>query len=111
MVVRQVVPGVAAGAVVLADGAPLTFTDVGAPQIPVAGLAQPLVESAEALDPLPFCARSHGDVDARSGFSTVARVRAYMALSIADSASSIADCAKSMASSAYDSARSASAIA
>ena len=55
MVVRQVVPRVAVGAVVLADGAPLALAHVRAPQVPVAGLAQPVLEPAEPGDPFTFC--------------------------------------------------------
>src|SRR5262245_4266668 len=48
MVVREVTPGVAVRAVVLSDCAPLPFAEVRPPQIPVAGLPQAEVESAEA---------------------------------------------------------------
>src|SRR5262245_33901535 len=49
-VVRQVTPGVAIGAVVLSNCAPLSFAEIGPPQIPVAGLSQAEVESTEACD-------------------------------------------------------------
>jgi hypothetical protein len=49
---RQIVPGVAVGTVVLSDCAPLPFAEIGPPQIPVTGLPQSQVESAEAVDPL-----------------------------------------------------------
>ena len=52
MIVREVGPRVAVGAVVLADRAPLPFAEVRPPQIPVASLPQALVEAAEAIDPL-----------------------------------------------------------
>src|SRR5262249_29710633 len=42
VVVREVLPGGAAGAVVLAHSAPLALAQVRAPQVPVAGLAQPV---------------------------------------------------------------------
>ena len=38
LVVREVVPGVAVGAVILAHGAPLSFGQIGPPQPPVARL-------------------------------------------------------------------------
>ena len=52
VIVRQVVPGLAVGAVILADRPPLALADVGAPQVPVAGLAQPVLEPAETANPL-----------------------------------------------------------
>ena len=59
VVVRQVVPGGAAGAVVLAHGAPLPLAQVGAPQVPVTRLPQTVLEPAEGLDPVALGA--HGD--------------------------------------------------
>ena len=38
LVVRQVIPRLAVGAVILADRAPLPLTDVGAPPVPLPGL-------------------------------------------------------------------------
>ena len=65
VVVGEVGPGVAVGAVVLPDRAPLALAEVGAPQVPVAGLPQPVLELAEALDPRPL--RSwHGSCSRRS---------------------------------------------
>ena len=44
-VVRQVVPGVAVGAVVLADGAPGAVADVGAPAPPAADIVLDLLQA------------------------------------------------------------------
>ena len=68
VVVGQVVPGGAARAVVLADGPPLALAQVRPPEVPVAGLAQPVLELPERLDALalgahrevPFRQASHG---------------------------------------------------
>ena len=49
VVVRQVLPRGAARAVVLAHRAPLALADVRAPEVPVARLAQAVLEPAEAL--------------------------------------------------------------
>jgi hypothetical protein len=59
VVMRQVAPRIPIGTVVLSNCAPLTFAQVRAPQIPVAGLPQALVKSAEAVNPLPFRAWCH----------------------------------------------------
>ena len=58
MVVRQVLPRRAVRAVVLAHGPPLALAEVRAPVVPVARLAQPVLEAAEALDPLALDAHS-----------------------------------------------------
>ena len=58
MVVREVVPGVTIGAVVLADRGPLAFTDVGTPPVPVTRRAQTVLEGAEGCDAFSLCA--HG---------------------------------------------------
>ena len=52
VVMRQVVPGVAVRAVVLADRAPLPLADVRAPLVPLARLAQAVLEVPEAGHPL-----------------------------------------------------------
>jgi hypothetical protein len=52
MVVRQVLPRRAAGAVVLADRSPLTLAEIRPPRIPVAALPQAVLEVAERLDPV-----------------------------------------------------------
>src|SRR5580704_1082627 len=52
MVVREIVPGIAVRAVVLPDRAPLALADVGAPQVPVTGLAQTILQLPESFDPL-----------------------------------------------------------
>ena len=49
VVVREVVPGRAAGAVVLAHRPPLALAEVRPPQVPVTGLAQPVLEPPECL--------------------------------------------------------------
>src|SRR6202020_1358424 len=49
VVVREVVPGRAVGAVLLPDRPPLPFTDVRPPQVPVAGLPQTVLEPPESL--------------------------------------------------------------
>ena len=54
MIVRQVLPRGASGAVVLAHRPPLAFREVRAPVVPVAGLPQPVLQPAEALDPFAF---------------------------------------------------------
>ena len=58
VVVWQVLPGRTARAVVLADGAPLPFTDVRAPQVPVARLAKPVLETTEGRDALALGVQS-----------------------------------------------------
>ena len=60
MVMGQVLPGGAARAVVLAHGAPLALAEVGAPEIPVPSLAQPVLQPSEGLD--PFALRDHGAI-------------------------------------------------
>src|SRR6266567_8259046 len=52
VVVRQVIPCLAVGAVVLADRPPLALTHIRAPQVPVASLKQPVFEPPEPLCPL-----------------------------------------------------------
>src|SRR5215831_21170199 len=47
VVVWQVAPGFAVRAVVLADRAPLALAEVGPPQVPVAGLAEAVLEPPE----------------------------------------------------------------
>ena len=59
VVVRQVVPRVAVGAVVLPDRAPLPLADVRPPPVPLPGLQQPVLQPAEPGDPLAFCAHRH----------------------------------------------------
>jgi len=54
MVVREVVPGVAVGAVVLADGAPLAFAEVGPKMPPGVGTGAGLFETGV------FCGCRHG---------------------------------------------------
>src|SRR5262249_36279996 len=57
VVVGEVVPGGAARAVVLPDRAPLALAEIRAPVIPVAGLAQPVLEPPKALDAIPLGTR------------------------------------------------------
>src|SRR5207244_4150441 len=57
MIVRQVIPRVAVGAVVLADRAPLPLADVRPPPVPLPGLQQPVLQPAEPGDPVTF--RTH----------------------------------------------------
>ena len=45
VVVRQVVPSLAVRAVILPDRPPLPLTHVGSPQVPVAGLPQPILDA------------------------------------------------------------------
>ena len=52
VVVREVIPRRAVLAVVFADRSPLALCDVRAPQVPVTGLVQPVLELAETLNPL-----------------------------------------------------------
>ena len=59
VVVGEVRPRITVGAVVLAHRAPLALADVGAPLVPLAGLAEAVLHLAELLDPRPFCARHH----------------------------------------------------
>src|SRR5262249_53597341 len=54
MVVRQVLPGGAVRAVVLADGPPLPFAQIRAPGVPVAGLAQTVLGMPEGPHPIPL---------------------------------------------------------
>ena len=70
VVVGEVGPRLAVGAVVLADGAPLALAEVRAPQVPVAGLPQAVLELAEPLDPRPLSAR-HRPTPRRRNGSTV----------------------------------------
>ncbi len=65
MVVREVLPRGAVGAVVLAHRPPLALADVGAPQIPVARLPQTVLEPAEALDPPALRALLHPEPPSR----------------------------------------------
>src|SRR5215467_4835042 len=58
VVVRQVAPGLTVRAVVFADRAPLALAHIGPPQVPVAGLAQPVLEPPEPGGPFTFC--THG---------------------------------------------------
>ena len=67
VVVREVVPRRAVLAVVLADRSPLALSDVRAPQVPVAGLMQPVLELTETLNSLSL--RVHHDPFTPSGFS------------------------------------------
>ena len=57
IVVREVLPRRPVRAVVLAHGAPLPFAHVRAPEVPVARLAQPVLELPESLDPRALRAR------------------------------------------------------
>ena len=50
LVVREVLPGGAARAVILADGAPLALAEIRAPQVPVTGLSKPVLQTSERLD-------------------------------------------------------------
>ena len=50
VVVRQVLPGGAVRAVVLANGAPLALTEVRPPLVPVTRLAEPVLQMPKALD-------------------------------------------------------------
>ena len=54
VVVREVRPGLAVGAVVLANGAPLPLADVGPPEVPVVRLAQPVLQLPERSHPVPL---------------------------------------------------------
>src|SRR5215472_4295606 len=64
MVVRQVVPCLAVGAVVLPHRPPLPLADVRPPPVPVADLAKPVLELAESRHPLTF--GTHGNPYLRS---------------------------------------------
>src|SRR6185437_7763734 len=55
VVMRQVAPGLTIGAVVLAHRTPLALAHVGPPQVPVAGLAQPVLEPPEPGHSFTFC--------------------------------------------------------
>ena len=70
VVMRKIRPRFAVRAVVLPHGSPLALTDVRAPVVPVAGLAQPILKSSEALDPLGF--RTHGSTALRRSGSHLA---------------------------------------
>src|SRR6185312_14707410 len=58
VIMRQVIPCVAVGAVVLADRSPLPLADVRTPPVPVACLQQSVFQLAEAGDPVRL--RTHG---------------------------------------------------
>src|SRR5271170_437641 len=47
MIVRQVIPRVAVGTVVLPDRAPLPLADIRAPPVPLPALQQPVLQPAE----------------------------------------------------------------
>src|SRR4029453_9566693 len=66
VVVREVGPGVAVGAVVLPHRAPLALAHVRTPQVPVAGLAQPLLQPPEPLDPLPLGVRHRRSIPSQA---------------------------------------------
>ena len=53
-IVRQVIPRPAVRAVILPDRAPLPLTHIRPPQIPVAGLPQPVLQPPEPSHPIPF---------------------------------------------------------
>ena len=59
VVVRQVGPGLAVGAVVLPHRAPLPFREVGPPQVPVARAAQAQLQPAELRGARPLRALGH----------------------------------------------------
>src|SRR5689334_11793574 len=65
MVVRQVGPGLAVRAVVLADGPPLPLAGVRPPLVPGAGLAQPVLQPPEPGDALAL--RGHATSPSRPG--------------------------------------------
>ena len=52
LIVRQVIPRVAVGAVVLPDRAPLPLADVRPPPVPLPGLQQPVLQPAESGHPV-----------------------------------------------------------
>jgi len=64
VIVRQVVPRIPVGAVVLPHRAPLPLADVRPPPVPVAGLPQPVLELPESRHPVPLGA--HGRPSASS---------------------------------------------
>ena len=59
VVVRQVIPRVAVGAVVLPDRPPLPLAEIRSPPVPLAALAQPVLQPAEIIDPLTFRTHHH----------------------------------------------------
>src|SRR5215472_12929505 len=77
VIMRQVIPRVAIGAVVLPDRAPLPLADIRSPPVPLSGLEQPVFQWAESGDSLTLCAHHHsltawrtrpeGDYPARAG--------------------------------------------
>src|SRR5208282_4165557 len=54
MVMRQVIPGLTVRAVVFPDRPPLPLADIRPPQVPGTGLAQPILEMPEPVDPFAF---------------------------------------------------------
>ena len=64
VVVREILPRRPVRAVVLAHGAPLPLAHIRAPEVPVARLAQPVLELPEALDPRALRARHRSGVAA-----------------------------------------------
>src|SRR6185312_14751364 len=54
VVVREVCPGLAVGAVVLPNGAPLPLADVRPPEVPVVRLAQSVFQLSERSHPFPL---------------------------------------------------------
>src|SRR5215472_11156256 len=59
VIMRQVVPRVAVGTVVLPDRAPLPLADVRPPPVPLPGLQQPVLQPAEPGDPITLRAHHH----------------------------------------------------
>src|SRR5271170_4659678 len=59
MIVRQVIPRVAVGTVVLPDRAPLPLADIRAPPVPLPALQQPVLQPTEVFDPLTFRTHRH----------------------------------------------------
>ena len=59
VIVRQVGPCLAIGAVVLTDGPPLPLAHVRPPEIPVVRLAQPVLKLSEPARPFPLNAHGH----------------------------------------------------
>ena len=62
MVMRQVVPRLTVGAVILPDRPPLPLADVRPPPVPIASLAKPILEPAESRHPITFGAHQRPSI-------------------------------------------------
>ena len=85
VIMRQVVPRLAVRAVVLAHRAPLALADIRSPPVPLARLAQPVLQPPEPSHPIPFS--THGrPLSSRCTAALVIRPRPWPGAVIANTA-------------------------